>query len=150
MSFLKKNWYLILPAIMGMGAMLLLGNLAMPPKEGKEPEVEQINPNEDAVNINSLQIKSLWRRLEAAEENIRKIYNNQTELNRSISELLDAHKRTSKTDKENRAYIAMIYDKVLSLELQVQSLGGGFNVRPKPQEEEINPLMGMEELPRQQ
>jgi hypothetical protein len=42
----------------------------------------------------------------------------------------------------------MIYQRVLDLELQVGNLGGGFNMKSRPKEEAINPLIGTEALPK--
>jgi hypothetical protein len=143
MDKLKKVAMPAMIAIFGIGAALILTQMMFPPKAGKAPTPVMEEVVVEQVSNNDLEINSLNRRVAALEENIKKIYANQVELNKSISEMLKAEELTKKTNKENRAYIAMMYQKVLDIELRVENgLGGGFNVRPKPQEETVNPLIG--------
>lgn len=139
-------WTMALIAVFGICAAVLLAQVLIPPQAGKSPEAVEAENQEEQVSTSELEIKALTRRVTTLEENIKKIYSNQVELNKTISELLKNEEATKKANKENRAYIAMMYQKVLDIELRVENgLGGGFNVRQKAPEEAINPLMGTED-----
>lgn len=137
-----------MPALIGLFgicAALVLAQMIIPPQAGKSPEAVQTEAPEEQISTADLEIKALNRRVGTLEGNIKKIYSNQVELNKSIAEILKNEETTKKTNKENRAYIAMMYQKLLDLELRVENgMGGGFNVRQKPQDEAINPLIGTE------
>jgi septal ring factor EnvC (AmiA/AmiB activator) len=138
-----------IPALAGVfviSALLLLFTVFSPPKAGKPIQETKAEANE-GINTMQLQVDAHEKRLKTCEENIKKIYNNQVELNKTLANInkdLDAIKNGT---KDNKAYIAMMYQKVLDLELQVNSLGGGFNMKPKNKEEAINPLIGTDSLP---
>ena len=144
-----------IPALIGafgICAALVISQIIIPPQAGKAPERVMEDPMEEKISTNDLEIKALTRRMATIEENIKKIYSNQVELNKSISDILKAEDTTKKTNKENRAYIAMMYQKVLDIELRVENgIGGGFNVHRRPQEAAVNPLIGTEDnLPQTQ
>lgn len=144
---IKKYAVTAVGVIVAICAGVLLVQVLIPAREGKAPEEIVRAPQEEAVSTEILQIKSLIKRMEATEGNIRKIYDNQVEINRTIGELLASDETSKKTSKESRAYIAMMYQKLLDLELRMENVGGGFNVRQKQQEDAINPLMGTDALP---
>jgi len=138
------------PAILGvflLAALIILLGIVFPPKSGKSPD--QL-PNQNAqpgVDTQQLQINSLLEQQASTAGNLKKLYENQVKLNATIADLIKTSDAQKQVQKDNRAYIAMLYNKVLDLELQVQSLGGGYNVKPKHKEDPINPLVGTDSLP---
>lgn len=132
-------------------AIALIGiQILFPPKSGIDTPASNPNTNGygEALDLTSLQVKALESKMTTAEENIKRMYANQVKLNESIASLLKEDENIRKVLKENRAYVALLYQKSLDLELQVQSLGGGFNVKPsKLKEDPINPLIGTDVLP---
>lgn len=148
MDYIKKFGIPALIAVFGICAALLLVQTITPPPTGKAPEAVEIIENQsEQVSTESLEIRALKRKVKTLDENIKKIYSNQVELNKSIGDLVKNEENSKKTNKENRAYIAMMYQKILDIELQLENVGGGFNVRQKTRAEEINPLIGTDQLP---
>lgn len=139
MEFLKKNLFVIAWALFGICALIILASIKSMPTARPSPTTQETVSTTEAISTETLQIRDLVRRMDQAEENIKKLYNNQLAINKKLSELVEADKLLEQGNKDNRAYIAMIYQKVLDMELQIKSLGGGFNLR--------NPLLGTEALP---
>jgi hypothetical protein len=147
MEKIQKYALPALGAIFGIASLMILLQVVLSPQEGATA-LEK--PNEDSSEVlkaTDLRLKSLEAKANDMEKNIKKIYSNQVKLNESIASLIETDESIKKNTKENRAYIAMIYQRVLDSELQISNLGGGFNVKPRPKEEPINPLIGTEELP---
>jgi hypothetical protein len=136
-----------LGALFGLAAILILGTVFLLPQEGKEIEPEKNSANGTVLDNTELRLSALEEQMKTTSENIRKIYSNQVKLNDTVGKLIKTDEAHIKTIKENRAYIAMIYQRILDVELQVSALGGGFNRQPKRTEEQINPLIGLDELP---
>jgi hypothetical protein len=149
MNFKTIQKYL-LPAIGVVSAIAAVTILLSSIKAPSGPSAEEIMPpaSTEKVTTIDLRVQSLEKKIFDIEANIKKIYSNQVKLNESIGELIKTDDATKVAQKDNRAYIAMIYQRLLDLELQVSNLGGGFNMKPRPKEEAINPLIGTESLPK--
>jgi hypothetical protein len=140
----------VLPAIgiiFALASMLILAQVLMGAKEGPDPTPVKQDNSGEAIKATDLRLKTVEAKLNEVEKNIKKIYSNQLKLNESISALIDTDENLKKTQKENRAYVAMIYQRLLDTELQISNLGGGFQMKPRPKEEPINPLIGTDSLP---
>lgn len=134
-------------AIFGLAAILILSSIFLSPKSGPAiADIQNANPSE-VISTIDLQVQRLEKKTASIEENIKKIYSNQVKINESIGTLIQTDESIKVSQKDNRAYIAMIYQRVLDLELQVSSLGGGFNMKSRPKQETINPLIGTDEFP---
>jgi NAD-specific glutamate dehydrogenase len=113
-------------------AILLHSLLTVP--GGKSPQqveqekapIKEIDAPE-MVSVAQLQINRLEQNLQTSEENIQKMFKNQQELNNALSQTNAQLANTTKALKDQRAYIAMIYEKMLELELKTESLGGGLS-----------------------
>lgn len=121
---------------------LVLLVVVFPPRQGPPPETIKDHDDNQTLSVDALQIKDLLARAKIQEENLQKLYNNQVKFNDSVASMLRELEAQRKAAKENRAYLAMLYQKVLDLEMQMQNLGGGYNVRPKGKEDPINPMIG--------
>jgi septal ring factor EnvC (AmiA/AmiB activator) len=144
---LKKFIMPVIGIIFALASILVLAQVVMGTKEGPDPVVKKEENSGEAIKATDLRLKTVEAKLNEIEKNIKKIYSNQLKLNESISALIDTDENLKKTQKENRAYVAMIYQRLLDTELQISNLGGGFNMKPRPKEEPINPLIGTDELP---
>jgi hypothetical protein len=94
-----------------------------------------------------LQLRDINKRVKEVEINISTLYDNQLSLKGVLDDL---RKRTEKTEahsKENRSYISILYQKTLDIDLQIQSLGGGFTNKGIKSKDEPNPLLGTDSLP---
>jgi hypothetical protein len=149
---LKMIQKYLLPAlgvVFAIAAVTILITMVKTPEGG--PAVEEITTPDSSEKVSTidLRVQSIEKKIFDIEANIKKIYSNQVKLNESIGELIKEDDSTKVAQKDNRAYIAMIYQRVLDLELQVGNLGGGFNMRQqRPKEDTINPLIGTENLPK--
>ena len=144
---LQKYAIPALGILFGVASILILSQVILAPKSGPSPEEIQTSDGSEKINTTELRLQATEKRLGEIEANIKKIYSNQVKLNESIGSLIKTDEGLKKTQRENRAYIAMIYQRVLDLELQVSNLGGGFSVKPKGRDETINPLIGTDDLP---
>jgi hypothetical protein len=144
-----SNKYLmpILGVVFGLAALLILGSLFIAPSSGPSIEDVQVSDSSERVSTLDIRVQRMEKKLFDIEANIKKIYSNQVKINESIGALINTDEGVKAAQKDNRAYIAMIYQRVLDLELQVSNLGGGFNMRPRPKQDAINPLIGTEALP---
>lgn len=136
-----------LGAIFALAAIVILSSILLSPKSGPAIQEVQGTNSSEVISTIDLQVQRLEKKIASIEENIKKIYSNQVKINESIGTLIQTDEAIKVSQKDNRAYIAMIYQRVLDLELQVGNLGGGFNMKPRPKAEAINPLIGTEELP---
>lgn len=150
LKLIQKYLLPILGVVFAIATLTILITLISSPNSG--PNIEEVRAPDSTEKVSTidLQIQRAEKKIFDIEANIKKIYSNQVKLNESIGELIKTDDATKVAQKDNRAYIAMIYQRVLDLELQVGSLGGGFNMKSRPKEEAINPLIGTETLPRTQ
>jgi hypothetical protein len=145
---MQKHLLPILGVIFAIAAVTVLISVLKSPTGGPSIEDVSVTDGTEKVSTLDLRVQSIEKKIFDIEANIKKIYSNQVKLNESIGELIKTDESTRVSQKDNRAYIAMIYQRVLDLELQVGNLGGGFNMKSRPKEEAINPLIGTEALPR--
>lgn len=115
------------------GSIAVLGGLlvALAAIQPKRPEV---NPNETAetsttVDTTSLEIESLQKQNQALTANLKKVYENQQSLQSSLTACIQNLQALQKESRENREYIAKLYQRILDIELQLQTVGGGFNMK---------------------
>jgi hypothetical protein len=144
---IQKYLLPVLGVVFAIAAVTILITAVKSPNSGPAIEEVIVPDASEKVSTIDLRVQSIEKKIFDIEANIKKIYSNQVKLNESIGELIKTDEATKASQKDNRAYIAMIYQRVLDLELQVGNLGGGFNMKPKPKEEAINPLIGTEALP---
>jgi septal ring factor EnvC (AmiA/AmiB activator) len=144
---LQKYAIPVLGVLFGLASLLILAQIVFSPKSSPNAEDIKGADTSEQINTTELRIQAIDKRLGEIEANIKKIYSNQVKLNESIGSLIQTDDGLKKTQKDNRAYIAMMYQRILDLELQVGNLGGGFNMKSKTREEAINPLIGTEDLP---
>jgi flagellar basal body-associated protein FliL len=159
---MKKLVIISIMLLVGIGAAIVVILAATAPS-GKSPEqiaheralleAEKEKENgKQTVSTEELRMRNYEKRLGDIEHNIRTLYDNQLKMNKTVTDLVSNEDALRKAQKENRAYIASIYQKTLNLELQIGSLGGGFSNPSRPrttiQSDPIpDPLMGTDKLP---
>lgn len=150
LKIIQKYLLPALGVVFAIAAITILLTLIKSPNSGPNIEDVAMPDTSEKVSTIDLRVQSLEKKIFDIDANIKKIYSNQVKLNESIGELIKTDESSKVAQKDNRAYIAMIYQRVLDLELQVGNLGGGFNMKSRPKESAINPLIGTEALPNNQ
>lgn len=152
MDSLKKFGIPVLLAAIGIAIAVVLYSVLTTPG-GKSPEEiaatkpTETNPQNELLSTAQLQINRLETNLQKNEENVQRIFNNQKQLTDAIETLGAELEQSRKTAKDQRAYIAMLYQKVLDMELKTESLGGGLSGRRQNPAPAPNPLHGTDSLP---
>jgi hypothetical protein len=126
-----KTIFLIAGGIAILGG-LLVATAAIQPKR---PEVKPTDPSETPAGIDTtaLEVESLQKQTQTLTANLKKLYENQQNLQSSLTACIQNLQNLQKESRENREYIAKLYQRILDIELQLQTVGGGFNMkREKP------------------
>jgi len=122
-------------------------------RRAQESQNPQVAATSEMLSTTQLQINRMETRVDASEKNVNTIYKNQTELEKSLKTLQAQAAADRKTITDQRAYIAMLYQKVLDMEMKVDSLGGGISgLSGRPRQGSLpqsapNPLLGTDSLP---
>jgi len=126
----SKTVFIVSGSIALVGA-LLVALAAIPPK-APEPAPTQNLENQKTVDITRLEIQNLTKQTQTLNENIKKIYENQQSLQTSLTATITNIQTLQKESQDNREYIAKLYKRILDIELQLRTVGGGFNMKKSP------------------
>jgi hypothetical protein len=126
---------IITSIIGGVCAILLVPTFFIP--RPPEPTYQETNPNTEAVDTTRLELNSIQEKIKTLQQNMDKVFQNQVNLQTSLEILVQNQTKKEASIKENRKYITSLYQRILDLELQLQTLGGGFNMKRKTELQNI-------------
>lgn len=126
-----KTIFLIAGGIAALGGLLVATAIVQPKRpEGQATQIPETPP---AIDTTSLELESLQKQTQTLTANLKKLYENQQNLQTSLTACIQNLQNLQKESRENREYIAKLYQRILDMELQLQTVGGGFNMkREKP------------------
>jgi septal ring factor EnvC (AmiA/AmiB activator) len=123
----NKIFIYITGAILLIGTLLITSTLFAPKAPQGPPQSQTISQKE--IDTTRLEIDALKNQIKTINTNITKIYSNQQNLQTSLEATITSLENLQAESEETRKVLAKMYQRIRDIELQMETIGGGFNMR---------------------